>query len=369
MKLVVNKILDKNDFINYLKTVESFDIINPFYKILGVNISGFSDDNQLWYFTLLSDDETLLILMPFLLRKIPYQDEEIPYYDVISPYGYSGPLFNETMSRGYLILFWEEVDSWYSKNNVISEFIRFSLNQNHQFYSGVLVPTLTNVNGKILKEEKQWHALKQKVRNNYRKSLDNGLEIKMISNGLSDLDISNFYAIYIQTMQRIDADVEYFHSIDYFKRIVELSENNFTIAFVCKDNTAISVELILISGDTLYSFLGGTIAEYFNLRPNDFLKIEVMKWARNNGYKYYLLGGGRKDNDSLYKYKKSFFPNDKDIIYYTGRKIIDKKIYEKLDKLLNCHVITEDIGLEEIKKEVEISFFPAYRKIAITKKD
>jgi hypothetical protein len=361
MKLVVNKILDKNDFNNYLKTVESFEVINPFYKILGADISNLSD-NQLCYFTLFNDDEVLLILMPFLLRKIPYQIEEMPYYDVISPYGFSGPLFNDTISRGYLILFWEEVDAWYTKNNVVSEFIRFSLNHNHQFYSGLLVPTLKNVNGKILKKEKQWHVLKQKARNNYRKSLNNRLHIKVISNDITDLDISNFYSIYIHTMQRIDADVEYFYSIDYFKKIIALSKNNVAMAFVCKDNITISVELILIAGDTLYSFLGGTIAEAFNLRPNDFLKIEVMKWASVHGYKYYLLGGGRKDNDSLYQYKKSFFPNDKDLIYYTGRKIINKEIYNKLDKIRNSHVITEDIGLEEIKKEDKISFFPAYRK-------
>lgn len=359
MKLVVNKISDENDFNNYLKTVESFKIINPFYKILGANISNLSD-NQLCYFALFSDDETLLILMPFLIRKIPYQDEETPYYDVVSPYGYSGPLFNENMSRGYLIDFWKKVDDWYSMNNVISEFIRFSLNHNHQFYSGVLVPTLTNVNGKIIKEEKQWSAFKQKVRNNYRKSIDNGLQIKMISHGISDLDISNFYTIYIQTMKRINAGNEYFHDINYFKRIISLSKKNFAIAFICKDNAPISVELILIAGDTLYSYLGGTLSEYFDLRPNDFLKIEVMKWARDHGYKYYLLGGGRKDNDSLYNYKKSFFPNDKDVIYYTGRKIVNEKVYNKLDKILNAYVITE--GNEENIKTSNINYFPAYRK-------
>ena len=70
--------------------------------------------------------------MPFLLRKVPYKDQEETYYDVISPYGYSGPLFNKNMSRGYLILFWEAVDSWYQENHVVSEFVRFSLNHNYQ---------------------------------------------------------------------------------------------------------------------------------------------------------------------------------------------------------------------------------------------
>lgn len=359
MILTVNKILSEEDFKSYLKLVESFDIINPFYKILGSNIEEIIDD-KIRYFTFYNKDENLLILMPFLLRKVPYNEEDKPYFDVVSPYGYSGPLYNDTMSRGYLILFWEQVDTWYQENNVVSEFIRFSLNHNFQFYSGVLIPTLTNVNGKIINEEKQWDTFKAKVRNNYRKSVDKGLTIRILSEDIKDEDISVFYAIYIQTMSRIGASEDYFYTIDYFKSIIALSKNNFAIAFVCKDTVAISVELILIAGNTLYSYLGGTLSDFFDLRPNDFLKIEVMKWARVHGYKYYLLGGGRTDSDSLYQYKKSFFPESKDVIYYTGRKIVDETMYNKLDKILNANVIMN--GEEPKKTTSESNYFPAYRK-------
>jgi hypothetical protein len=29
----------------------------------------------------------------------------------------------------------------------------------------------------------------------------------------------------------------------------------------------------------MYSFLAGTVAEYFELRPNNFLKMEAIKWG------------------------------------------------------------------------------------------
>ncbi|WP_100615843.1 GNAT family N-acetyltransferase [Confluentibacter citreus] len=358
MTLVVNKILNESDFESYLKIVESFDVINPFYKILGSNLNDVIND-KLRYFTFLSDSEEVLILMPFILRKVPYKDQSETYFDVISPYGYSGPLFNEDMSRGYLIEFWDEVDAWYKQNNVISEFIRFSLDHNHQFYSGVLVPTLINVKGELIEKEAQWNNFKSKVRNNYRKSVSNNLIAKFVSKDITNYEIETFYDIYIKTMSRIGADTDYFYDIDYFKNIIKLSKENFLIAFVFKDDVAISTELILISGNTLYSYLGGTLADYFDLRPNDFLKIEVMKWARANNYKYYLLGGGRVDYDSLYHYKKSFFPNDNDIIYYTGRKIVNKKIYKRLVKIMNANIILDDSNIE-IKQE-KIKFFPAYR--------
>ncbi|GGK28908.1 hypothetical protein GCM10007962_23920 [Yeosuana aromativorans] len=359
MKLLVNKISNEADFKHYLTLVESFDIINPFYKILGSNINEIIDD-KLRYFTFLDKEGDILILMPFLLRKVPYKDHEVTYFDVVSPYGYSGPLYNEDMSRGYLILFWEAVDAWYKDNNVVSEFIRFSLNHNFQFYSGVLVPTLTNVKGKLIQEQAQWDRFKQKVRNNYRKSLEHNLEAKFLCKDITNSDIEIYYDIYIQTMNRIGAEDDYFYSLEYFKNIIQLSQGNFVVVLIYKGNIAISAELILIAGNTLYSYLGGTLADYFHCRPNDFLKIEVMKWAKSHNYKYYLLGGGRVDNDTLYQYKKSFFPYDKDVIYYTGRKIVNEAMYHKLDTIMNANVIVD--GVESEEKPDKSNYFPAYRK-------
>ncbi|ALJ04045.1 hypothetical protein APS56_02235 [Pseudalgibacter alginicilyticus] len=360
MELQVHKILNDDDLSSYLKHVESFEVINPFYKIWYSYVSENTQD-RLKYFTFSDSKGSLLILMPFILREIPYKSDQT-YYDVISPYGYSGPIFNDSLSRGYLIKFWECVDAWYKNNQVVSEFIRFSLNHNYHFYSGNLVPTLTNVNGQIIDEASQWANFKQKVRNNYRKSAKENLQIKFLHTGLGEADIKQFYDIYIQTMSRIGADQEYRYSINYFKNIIKLSGDNFMIAIVYKDTVAISTELILISGDTLYSFLGGTLSDYFNYRPNDFLKIEVMKWARAHQYKYYLLGGGREDGDSLYQYKKTFFPNDKDLIFYTGRKIVNEKMYQELEDQLNVDLVATDVACLEVKKAHRITFFPAYRK-------
>ena len=359
MKLEVHDISNEHDFAQYLQIVESFDVINPFYKILGGDVYHVNNA-QLRYFTFLNQVGDILILMPFLLREVPYKDQETTYYDVTSPYGYSGPLFNENLSRGYLILFWEAVDAWYREHHIVSEFIRFSLNHNFQFYSGTLVPTLTNVKGKLLEEQAQWNQFKQKVRNNYRKSFGHNLQVQFLCKDITNADILVFYDIYIQTMNRIGAEDEYFYSLEYFKKVIQLSQGNFVIVFVHKDNIAISAELILIAGDTLYSYLGGTLADYFYCRPNDFLKIEVMKWARDKGFKYYLLGGGRMDNDSLYHYKKSFFPYDKDVIYYTGRKIVNEAMYNALDRLMNTEVVID--GVKPEQEDIKSNFFPAYRK-------
>lgn len=353
MKLLVEKIQSELDFNNYLKIVESFKVNNPFYRIIDANLNELKDGN-LRYFIMQNQDEDNLIVMPFLLRKIQYINQKEQYYDVISPYGYSGPLFNQNLSRGYLILFWELVDEWYRNNNVVSEFVRFNLCNNYDFYSGTLIPTLINVKGAIIDSHVQWSNFKQKVRNNYRKGINNNLKIEIAFEHIDDSTIQLFHSIYIRTMARIHAEVEYFYSTNCLKNIIKLSRRKCLIAFVYFEDIAISAELILISGTSLYSYLGGTLSDYFSLRPNDFLKIEVLNWARKNDMEYYILGGGRKDYDNLYRYKKSFFPHDTDVIYYTGRKIVNKQIYDNLCNIYNVEVSD--------KEKITTQYFPVYRK-------
>ena len=157
-------------------------------------------------------------------------------------------------------------------------------------------------------------------------------------------------------MKRNNANTAYFHSKQYFKDFINNNPDTSAIAIVYKDNIAISTELILIHERTLYSFLGGTLADYFHTRPNDFLKIEVMNWARENNFSCYVLGGGRTDNDGLYKYKKSFFPKEEDVIFYTGRKILNLEAYKLLVETRFHESESEN------KINFKDSFFPYYRK-------
>ena len=131
--------------------------------------------------------------------------------------------------------------------------------------------------------------------------------------------------------------------------------NKIVIAVTYFEDKPISTELIIVNENVMHSFLGGTISDYFNLRPNDFLKIEIIKWGLQNNMNYYALGGGRKDEDSLYQYKKGFFPKDEDVIFYTGRKIINNTLYQKLMSKL-----TEDKALiKNSIKDINV-YFPLY---------
>ncbi|MGJ8734892.1 MAG: NeuD/PglB/VioB family sugar acetyltransferase [Cellulophaga sp.] len=344
----------------YVKKLNTVEEINTYKELL----SNYWDNNvyytyeylkyyenehdQLRYF-LLNVDGIPNTIMPFYIRDI----KDKTYKDVITPYGYGGPLCKNCDDKKILSKFWELADKWYRKNNIVSEFVRFNLNGNHTNYSGELTETLLNVKGEVKEtDEEQWTTFSSKVRNNYRKAEKHQLTFKLYEGkAITDSVIENFHKVYIETMDRNNAKDIYYFPKQYFENLIKANPDSFAIAKSYKDNVVASVELIIINEATLYAFLGGTRAKYFECRPNDFLRVEILKWAVLNNKKYYVLGGGLTNGDGLYKSKKVFFPKDEDVIFYTGRKIIDEDAYTLLSKNI----------INSKKYDENCNFFPIYR--------
>ena len=287
-----------------------------------------------------------IILLPGYFRNIPSLSG---YYDFTSPYGYSGPVFTENISETHLKIFWNKIDVWYNSNNIVSEFIRFSLNINYQGYSGLLIPTLANIKGIIIDEKNQWINFERKVRKNISRAQREYLISKVISGQeISDNYIDEFYKIYFHTMKRNNAESSFFYSEDIFKKFIKNNNEKCALCSIYDFERCVSAELLLLSEDSVFSFLGGTLDDSFSKRPNDFLKYSVINWARLHNKKYYILGGGYGSDDGIFNFKKSFFPNNI-VQFYTGRKIINEKIY-------NC-LIENKFG----RNIPETNFFPLYR--------
>ncbi|PKV50997.1 acetyltransferase (GNAT) family protein [Aquimarina sp. MAR_2010_214] len=354
-KLLIKNLDESSDIIEYKTLLQKKWNNNVYYST--EHLLHFEKNSDKLKYFLFEKDNIPIILMPFVFREIKVKDQKHPYFDVISPYGYSGPLFNNPIPEEDIAQFWNHVDRWYKDNNVITEFIRFSLNENHTRYSGCLTKTLSNVRGCLLENfEDQWMSFLPKVRNNYRKAINFNLEFKVFHKHEITKDIIKiFNDIYVSTMNRNNADRIYFFSNDYFENLILSNLDNISIAIAYYENIPISIELIIGYKETIFAFLGGTNAEYFSYRPNDFLRVKIIEWAIKNQFKNYVLGGGMKDGDGLYKNKKSLFPKDEDVIFYTGRKIINEKIYDEL-----CLIANADYNSNH-KENVKDYFFPFYR--------
>lgn len=339
----------------YKNTISQIGPSNPFYA--PELIYNIQEPSHLLKCFVVFEEERPIMALPYVIRPIQHSlVDDSNYYDVHSPYGYSGPIMMEGLKQNIIQIFWDTWDNWCQQNRIVSVFIRFSLKANYHGFTGKLLPTLQNVAGKLSSLEEIWENFKPKVRNNYRLAEKNELQTLIFKGNISKSIVSTFHKIYLHTMQRNEADQQYFYPETYFQNFVAENPDKCGIAMTYYKDIPISTELMLFDSDTIYSFLGGTMADFFAMRPNDHLKVSVMQWGIPLGFKKYILGGGRQNDDGLYRYKKCFFPKDEDITYFTGRKVILENIYRNLVK--NLHLPNPLSDNESIPLD---GYFPLYR--------
>lgn len=275
-----------------------------------------------------------------LQGKIPAET----YYDLVSPYGYGGFWGN--------ISDYDELNKTYNafcvSQHYICEFVRFELFSDYYAHYDGEVETRTHnvVRNLEMPLDEMWMDFKQKVRKNVKKATGYNLEI-LIEN--TDAHLEDFLDIYYATMARSNAEKDYYFSKQFFQTINKM-QDNIMYFHVLYEGKVISTELVIFGAENCYSYLGGTNSEYFDLRPNDFMKYEIIKWAKEKGLKNFALGGGYGADDGIFKYKTCLSP--KGIVdFYIGRKVFDAESYKKL----------VDIRAEENPACRESGYFPQYR--------
>lgn len=267
--------------------------------------------------------------------------EKNKYFDLTSPYGYGGFIGN-IINKDNLIQEWND---YCIKNGYICEFVRFNLfSVYREFYDGEVESRTHNVVRNLeMPLDEMWMDFKQKVRKNVKKAQRNNLQIVIDTTGEY---LDDFLRIYYGTMERNDAQDSFYFSREFFEILNEMKDN-YVYFHVLHEGKVISTELVIYGAENCYSYLGGTDREYFDLRPNDFLKYEVIKWAQEKGLKNFVLGGGYGADDGIFQYKTCLAPNGI-VNFYIGRKIFHKQKYDNLVAMRS----------DSIKNE---NYFPVYR--------
>lgn len=294
------------------------------------------------------------ILLPLIRRPLavePWVGGEGDDNDITSPYGYGGAYRWGAVDE---VGFWSDFEIWASDIGAVSLFVRLSLfpdRQAHfpwetQFRMRNVVRSLQ------ISPEEMWMDFEHKVRKNVKKARRKGLQLEVDPEARK---LEAFLRIYYGTMERVGAEAEYYFSRSFFESLLSDLSSETLLFHAMKDGTVASSELVLISRHTLYSFLGGTLKEFFQTRANDFLKYSIMEWGQANGKQAYVLGGGQEDGDGIFRYKRSFAP-DGVVPFYTGSKVFRPERYREL-------IGTRRRWAERHGEawEPSESFFPAYR--------
>jgi sugar O-acyltransferase (sialic acid O-acetyltransferase NeuD family) len=309
-------------------------------------------------------DGRLLCLYPFNvldLAQLPFVQQlgKFPGVDVVSPYGYGGATYEgEGVDRQIAEESLEyALQSFFAQMNVVSEFVREDLFAEHLTprHDGEHLALQQNVVVDLrVATEERWLRYARKVRANVRHAEEAGLRVE-ISNSVSFLE--PFLGIYYATMKRDRAKGYYFFARDKFQRLHDALQPNggLQYALVFLQDRVISAALLLLSTDTIYSFLSGSDADYFALRPADLLNHKIITWGHDRGYWNFVVGGGVKPSDGLFQFKRAFEPDG--LMDFCVRRVVWNK--NQYDSLVSDREKWE-LGRGQRWKP-EPGFFPAYR--------
>lgn len=286
----------------------------------------------------------------YLKRKIPYLIDEEQYFDITTAYGYGGPIVREAVNLKELLNNYFAAFDQYCKNNrIISEFIRFHLFENNEVrenYYGKVALIGPHI-ARDLKKPLDANIHKS-VRTSVRKAIKKGITF---TTDTTEQGLTDFLTVYNSTMNRHEAEEFYYFDKDFFGKLQNELDGHYVYTKAVLDGKTISSYLILYGKTYAFGFLGGTLEEYFDYEPATFLEYQTIKWLKEKGKDYYIIGGGYKGEDGLYRYKRKF---DKEGVhpFYVGKKIHNPEVYDSL------------VEMRSIEKgfDKDALFFPLYRQ-------
>ena len=280
-------------------------------------------DNAIWELCQYKD-------LIYIYLKKKYIFEKKTYYDLITPYGYSGFYFEkqETYDEFIPLFRYESI-----KKNYITEvigqcpYINIKITNYDRIISkntmGIKISNYKNL-------DEYLNATHKDNRRGYNIGLKNKLSIKW--EYFNEENLQKFKIVYEHTMNNLNSVQYYYFNENYYKSLIDLKEN---IKFVniYKDYILIASFIIFKYKNFLHYHLGGSLHEYRYLRPNNFLHCNVIKYGIENNYNLYHLGGGLKDNDTLFDFKNKI--SNIKFNYTIYKNILNKEVYECIKNSLN----------------------------------
>lgn len=341
--------IELTDSSKWDETVRSFQTHDVFY--LNSYVKAFQEQGQgtpvLIYYEHEGQRAMNVIMKRDIAEDVHFQGilEQNKYYDLSTPYGYGGFLSDGSLSAQIV----KEYEEYCTDKGYLCEFVRFSLLSDYiNYFHGICETHSHNIIRSLdISLEDMLSDFEHKVRKNLKRAEKNHLQI-IVDDTTRYLD--DFLKIYYGTMDRTDAKKDFYFKRSFFEILNSMNENCLYFHVLYEDKI-ISSELVLYGPQNCYSFLGGTNRKYFDLRPNEFLKFSIIKWAKDKGLKNFVLGGGYGADDGIYRYKKSLSPHGV-ADFYIGKKIYNQELYQKLVELRKTSSETFDQNS---------SYFPLYR--------
>ncbi len=257
--------------------------------------------------------------------------EKGKYFDLETPYGYGGPLVDGAFPVHSQQAFLDELLEYCASEHIVSQFIRFHpLLHNHEEFSMVIENRY--LHDTIFMDTSSadliFSNMDGKNRNMIRKAYAAGIQVT--KSPLSDYKA--FLGMYCETMRQHDADDYYYFQEEYFVFIKDALEENAAIFYAMLDDKPVAGAVFLFNEETMHYHLASVVQKYRHLAVGNLLVYEAAIWAAQNGVGRLHLGGGLKENDSLFGFKKQFNRYGR-LPFYIGKIVFCSQTYDWLLRL------------------------------------
>ncbi|MGM0899181.1 MAG: GNAT family N-acetyltransferase [Bacillota bacterium] len=270
------------------------------------------------------------IVYPFIKRPVPLLEG---WFDTITAFGQSGPVIIECPKGKRQLLadqFDEAFQNYCRKENIISEYIRFSswIHNAADFAHlygidkrGIVIYIDLRVDDPFRDEFSS--AARQQV----RRAVKNGVTVEYDFTGDT---LDEFCRLYAVTAERNDFPKHYlFDEALLEKSFRHLAGKQFLLN-AKYDGKTVSSALIIHHGNYMHYHLVANDPDYFRCAANSLIMAEACRFGKEHGFTEFHLGGA--STDALHRFKRRFTKTEPlDIL--TGKRIRNSDMYGKLTEL------------------------------------
>jgi methionyl-tRNA formyltransferase len=325
----------------------------------------------------------------YLKRPVLHRGELVGH-DLVTPYGYSGPWASEpTPAPVTFGRFRRAFQRVCAERGYAAEFIRFSplrVEEAAAFEAGcAAVATTADPGGSSPDSgagattcwrhqttvaidlshgpdghpESYWERAGKEHRRCVRKATKRGYKAELRPATASDVAPGSPYqTLYEATMRRLEASGFYFFPPEYYTRL--LATGAVFVAVVRRPvggggEIAAAAALYLLYGRTFHYHLAGSDRACTPDGVNNLLHDAAARFAAARGCARVHLGGGLRDGDSLFRFKRSV--GSVELPWRLGKSVLDRRLHATLLRLRATH-----LGLPSGETLAHgTTFHPAYR--------
>ncbi len=304
-----------------------------------------------------SKDEELIV-SPLLLRpvsKLPFApNRQEERWDAVSP-EYTGPIALRVASHTAAREFQKCFAEFCTRERIITLFTHLHpwnwspglLEMDHVFLDREIV--YVNL---TLSEDQIWQECLTKIcRKNVKKA---HRETVRVFQAETSGDVREFHRVYLETIKRKQLSANYYYSPEYFMEFFQTmpEASRFTLAEY--NGQIVAGQLCLYDDIDAYAYRGGMDYTFQSVCPVNALYYEAILWAKSQGKKRLVLGGGVRPNDGIFRFKADFSPLRAN--FYVYKQVYNSDKYDALCRdwsaYYGCSINVE-------------SYFPVYRSMPV----